>query len=61
MKKFKILEGKIVKVFKKDGFFRSGKLLEVDNEGICIDDRRDGITFINFSEILEIKEDGRRG
>ena len=61
--KFKLFEGKICKVFLKDGFFRQGKILEIDSNGIVLDDRKDGITFVNFEiikTITEFRDDKRK-
>jgi hypothetical protein len=54
--KFKILKDRIVKVWLKDKFFRQGKLIDVNDKGIVIDDRRDGISFLNFEYIESISE-----
>jgi len=52
----KNLIGRKVKIWLKDSFKREGKLLEVDDNFICIKDIKDGLTFIAISEIRSVNE-----
>ena len=52
----KNLIGRKVKIWLKDSFKREGKLLEFDENFICVNDIKDGITFIAVSEIRSVNE-----
>jgi hypothetical protein len=54
--KFKLFLNKVCKVWTKDGFFRQGKIVEVAEESLVIDDRKDGLTYLNDDMIKNINE-----
>jgi sRNA-binding regulator protein Hfq len=45
-----------VHIFKKNGFFHNGFILEVGSDFIILDDEKDGSTPIYFIEIKEIEK-----
>lgn len=54
--KFKFFLNKICKVWTKDNFFRQGKIIDISDSGIVINDRYDGMTYIDSEFIQNIKE-----
>jgi hypothetical protein len=54
--KFRFFVGKVCKIWLTDGFFRQGKVVESNDTGIILDDRKDGIIFLNDDLIAQIKE-----
>lgn len=55
--KFHFFIGKEIRIWTSDGFFRQGKLLEVDKDGnLLLNDRFDGLTYLSYELIVKICE-----
>jgi len=37
-------------------FFRQGVVLEISDDGLMLDDRKDGVIFLSFDKIKKIQE-----
>lgn len=54
--RFNIFLDRVVKIWTKDGFFRQGKIVEISDDGLMLDDRKDGLTFLSNELIQKISE-----
>jgi len=52
--KFKIFVGKVVAIWLINGFYRQGKVMETAENYLILDDRKDGISYLDGNEIRKI-------
>ncbi len=52
----KIFLNKVVKTWDIRDYFRQGKVVEADDEGILLEDRKDGTIFLSIHNIKSITE-----
>lgn len=51
-----LYKGKIIRLFLHNNFVYTGECINISNDFLTIDDKKEGIISINLNQIKEIKE-----